>query len=112
MAVKITSGELTHKVVFKQPTSSLNDEGEKVKSFTDFYTCMAARLNFKDFRATEAEQISLIGAFDFYVRTCISSQLVTKDFLIRHEGKDFTIFNIDRNTLYKQFDRFTAKVRE
>lgn len=112
MDVVITSGDLKHTVVFKQPTSSLNDEGETVKSFADFYTCKAARLNFRDSRVTQAEQVSLIGAFDFYVRYCTSTQLVSKDFLISHEGKDFTIFNIDRNALYKEFIVFTAKVKE
>jgi hypothetical protein len=44
MAVEITSGDLKHKVVFKQPASSLNDEGGKETTYTNAILSHGQRL--------------------------------------------------------------------
>lgn len=108
----IATGSMTQRVVFKQPASSLNNEGGKEKTFTSFWITYAARENYKDFRRVEVPGTAIVGTFDFYVRWCSNSLAITKDYLIENEGKDFTISNIDRNSYVKQFIKFTAKAKE
>lgn len=115
MAVKITSGDLKHKVVFKQPTSSLNDEREKVTTYTDQITTWAALKRFNKNRTTEAHADSLIGSLDFYVRSSTDRRLIGKDWIIGMDSKDFVIHEIEPVEVAdtkEMFLRFTAKCKE
>lgn len=115
MAVKITSGDLKHKVVFKQPTSSLNDEREKVLSYSPQITTWAALKRFNKNRTTEAHATDLIGSIEFYIRSSTDRKLITKDWLITMDSKDFVIHEIepvDVSDTKERFIRFTAKTKE
>lgn len=112
MAVKITSGDLIHKVVFKQPTSSLNDEGGSGKTFADAITTMAAVMRFNQYRTTEANATNLIGALDFHVRYTSDRSEINKAWLISYKGKDYVIHQIELIEQKEMFIRFTAKAKE
>lgn len=115
MAVKITSGDLKHKVVFKQPTSSLNDQKEKVKSYSVSITTWAAIKRFNKNRTTEAHADSLIGAIEFYIRSSSDRQSITKEWLINWGSRDFVIHEIEpveMSDTKEMFLRFTAKTKE
>jgi SPP1 family predicted phage head-tail adaptor len=112
MAVAITSGELRHRVVFKQPTSSLNDEGGKETTYTSLITTWAKVDSFSQRRATEAEAVVLIGALDFYIRWSTQRETITKDWLLSYRSQDYTIHQIERIDQKDRFIRFTAKVKE
>jgi SPP1 family predicted phage head-tail adaptor len=114
MAVKIHSGELKHKVVFKQPTSSLNDEAGAEKSYdppASTITTWAKVSSVNQFRATEAYQTALVDTLDFFVRHSTDREAITKDWLITYKGQDYTIHEIEELNQEERFIRFTAKVR-
>jgi SPP1 family predicted phage head-tail adaptor len=115
MVVKIKSGDLTRKVVFQQPTSSLNDQKEKTLTLTDAFTTFAAVKKFNKNRTTEAHATALIGSLDFYVRSSTERQAVTEDWLIAMDGKDYVIHEIepvDMEDSKETFLRFTAKAKQ
>lgn len=109
MAVKITAGDIIHPVVFKQPTSSLNDQYEEEKTYADQITTMAAVRRFNHHRTTEANATVLIGALDFYIRHSTAREAIAKDWLISYRGDNYTIHEIDQKEM---FIRFTAKRRD
>ena len=112
MAVEISSGELKHKIVFKQPSSLKNDEGGIRKTYTTFLETWAKVDRFNQYRTTEAEAAVLIGALDFYVRHSTDREQITKDFLINYRNQDYTIHKIERIEQKEKFLRFTAKAKE
>jgi SPP1 family predicted phage head-tail adaptor len=109
MAVSITSGDLRHKVVFKQPSSLKNDEGGKEITHADAITTWARVEKFNQYRKTETNATTLTGALDFYIRYSTDRQAITKDWLIRYNGKDYTIHKIEPIDQKERFIRFTAK---
>lgn len=111
MTVEITSGELRHKVVFKQPASSLNDEGGRENTYTDEITTWAKVVRFNQYRTTEAEATALIGALDFYVRYSVDRSAINKNWLISYKGQDYTIHQIEPIEQKEMFLRFTAKAK-
>jgi SPP1 family predicted phage head-tail adaptor len=111
MAVEITSGDLKHKVVFKQPASSLNSQKEKVITYSDTIITWAKVEKFNQYRTTEAESAALIGALDFYIRYTVERSAISKNWLIEYKGKDYTIHQIEPMWQKEMFIRFTAKVR-
>jgi len=111
MAVEIHAGDFRYKVVFKEPTSSLNEEGGREQSHTTAIVTWAKIAKFNQYRATEQATV-LIGSLDFYVRYSQEKAAITKEWLIEYEGKDYTIHEIERISQGKQYLRFTAKVRE
>lgn len=111
MAVKTSSGELNRKVVFKQPVSSLNDEGGQERSFTTAFSTFAKVGRFNQFRSTEANVTDLTSALDFSIRWSQSRESITKDWLIEYNGADYTIHLIEFVDQQKQFIRFTAKTK-
>lgn len=112
MAVKITSGDLIHKVVFKQPTSSLNEQRESEITYADAITTMAAVMKFNQYRTTEANATLLIGALDFYIRHTSDREEIGKRWLIGYKGKDYVIHQIELIEQKEMFIRFTAKAKE
>jgi 6-phosphogluconate dehydrogenase len=112
MAVKVTSGDLIHKVIFKQPTSSLNEQFEKEITYTDAITTRAAVLRFNQYRTTEANATLLMGARDFYIRHSIERESIDKRWLIHYRGKDWVIHEIEPIEEKEMFIRFTAKAKE
>jgi SPP1 family predicted phage head-tail adaptor len=111
MAVKLNTGDLKHRVVFKQPTSSLNDELGEERTYATAFTVWAAVRNFNQFRTTEANATELIGSLDFYVRYSSQVENVTKDWLLEYKAEDYTIHEIENVDQENVFFRFTAKVR-
>lgn len=112
MAVKITSGDLIHKVVFKQPTSSLNTEFEKELTYADAITTMAAVMKFNQYRTTEANASLLIGALDFYVRYTTANSAIGKEWLINYRSQDYVVHEIEMIDQKQMFIRFTAKTKK
>lgn len=114
MAVDITipAGLINKLVTFKQPASSLNDEGGKEKTYSDFITTRAYVTDFNQYRTTEAEAVVLIGALDFYVRWSAQRETITKDWLISYRSQDYIIHQIERIDQKDRFIRFTAKVKD
>lgn len=114
MAVEITSGDLKYKVLFKQPVSSLNDEGGKEFSFSPPASTIeknAAVRNASNNRATEARATALSEALDIFVRYSASMDVVTKDSLITYNSEDYVIHQIEHVDQRKEWIRYTAKVR-
>lgn len=111
MAKNISAGDLKHNVVFKEPTSSLNDEGGQEVSHAAEITTRAAVFPISEHRITEANVTTLIGAKDFYVRYSVSRSAINKDWLLTYNGEDYTIHSIDNIDEEKEFIRFTAKTR-
>jgi SPP1 family predicted phage head-tail adaptor len=112
MAVEITSGDLKHKVVFKQPASSLNDEGGKETTYTNAILTWAKVEKFNQYRTTEGDATALVGSLDFYVRYNVERSVINKDWLISYNGKDYTIHQIEPIEQKQMFIRFTAKLSE
>lgn len=113
MALKLSSGDLTERVVFKQPTSSLNDEGGIELDYTTTPLLLStwakvSRFNIK--KTSEALSEALVGSLDFYIRASDDREDITKDWLIEYAGEDYTISEIDPHAA-DGFIRFTAKVR-
>lgn len=111
MAQSITSADLRHKVVFKQPTSSLNDEAGIEKTFATALTTWAAVRGVSSSRVTEANSNYLVDGLDFYVRYSSQIEPVTKDWLIEYKAENYTIHEIVVMDQENRFVRFTAKVR-
>lgn len=114
MAVKatVTSGELRHIVVFKQPSSLKNNEGGKEKTYIPSFTTFAAIKKFNQYRKTEAQATVLTGALDFFIRHSTDRELITKDWLINYKGADYTIHEIEAVDQLLMFIRFTAKANQ
>lgn len=113
MALKINSGDLRQKVVFKQPTSSLNAQKEKTVSYTEQITTWAKVEKFSEYRTPEANVPVLIGSLDFYIRYSAERSAITKDWLIEYKGKDYVIHQIEPIDQDREmFIRFTAKAKE
>lgn len=112
MAVKINSGDLIHKVVFKQPESSLNDEGESERTYSDVFTLMCAKFQHKGVMVIEGNTTAFAKETAFYARVMPSTQLVTKKWLLESEGQTWLIDDIDKTTYYKQYIKFTVRVNE
>ena len=112
MAVKINSGDLIHKVVFKQPTSSLNDEGGSERTYTEVMTLMCAKVLHNGVVVIEANTTALIKTTNFYARWMPATQLVTKKWILENEETEYLIDDIDRVTHFKEFIKFTVKARE
>ena len=111
MAVEITSGQLKHKVVFKQPISSLNEQKEKTITYSDSILTWAKVERFNQYRTTEAEAATLIGSLDFYIRYSSDREAITKEWLLNYKGQDYTIHQIELIEQKGKFIRFTAKAR-
>lgn len=109
MAVTISSGELRKKVVFKQPVSSLNDEGGQERIFTTAFETFAKVDKFNQFRGTEANVTDLTSALDFYIRWAATREAVNKDWLIEYNGEDYVIHQIEPVEQKQKFIRFTGK---
>lgn len=112
MAVKITSGDLIHKVVFKQPTSSLNDEGGSERTYSEVFTLMCAKLNHNGAIRTEGNTTAFVKETAFYARVMPSTQLVTKKWILENEGQEYLIDDIDKTSFFKQYIKFTVKTNE
>jgi head-tail adaptor len=113
MATKtISAGDLKHKVVFKQPNSSLNDEAGEVRTYTAQVTTWAYVTAYKEHRDTDAASTVLARALDFYVRYSAANSAITKDWLIEYKADDYVIHQIELIEQDKNFLRFTGKVRE
>lgn len=110
MALEISTGQLKHKVVFKQPASSLNDRGEKEKTFSNVLEVFARVDRFNQFRGVEGNDTTLVGALDFYIRYAANRAQINKDWLIEYKGEDYTIHLIEPINQEQMFLRFTAKV--
>lgn len=108
---EITSGDLRHKVVFKQPASSLNDQKEKIITYSNAITTWAKVERFNQYRTTEAEAAALIGSLDFYVRYSVERSAISKEWLINYRSQDYTIHQIELVEQRESFLRFTAKVK-
>jgi SPP1 family predicted phage head-tail adaptor len=108
----IPAGMINKPVVFKQPSSLKNDEGGIEKTFTDAIETRAFVDRFNQYRTTEAEAVTLIGALDFYVRWAASREAITKEWLINYKGQDYTIHKIEHLDQREKFIRFTAKAKE
>lgn len=114
MAVKINSGDLKHKVVFKQPTSSLNDEAGVEYSYDPPLSTVitwAAMKNIDIRRVTEAMQTVLIDSRDFYVRYSSQTSPIDKKWLIEWKSKNYTIHENPVVDEENKFIRITAKTR-
>jgi hypothetical protein len=122
MAVKINSGDLTHKVVFKQPVSSLNNRGGRVFSYglqetgggdpvNVWIMTWAAVRAFNEHRVSEVNAVALIGSLDFYIRWSAEREAIDKDWLLVYKGEDYTIHQIELIEQKTRFIRFTAKVK-
>jgi SPP1 family predicted phage head-tail adaptor len=111
MAIKTHSGRLKFAVDFKQPTSSLNDEGGEEKTFVVAFSTKADMQNLKRQRAVDADTTVSIEAVEFTVRWCDNTTAVTGDWLINRDGIDHTIVDIDDLTYFKEYISFTAKAR-
>jgi SPP1 family predicted phage head-tail adaptor len=111
MAVRINIGDLKHQVVFKQPTSSLNDEAGVEKAFVSAITTWAAVRNSDIRRVTEASQSYLVGSLDFYIRWSSANEAITKDWLLEYMTESYTIHEIERMNQENKFIRITAKTR-
>lgn len=112
MAVKINSGDLIHKVVFKQPSSSLNEQRETERTYSEVMTLMCAKFLHNGNIVVEANTTALIKQISFYARWMPSTQLVTKKWILENEGQKWLIDDIDKTTYYKQFIKFTVKTNE
>jgi hypothetical protein len=112
MAVKINSGDLIHKVVFKQPVSSLNDEGGSERTYSEVMTLMCAKFLHTGNIVIEANTTAFNKQITFYARWMPSTQLVTKTWHLVNEGQEYLIDDIDKTTYYKQYIKFTVKVNE
>lgn len=111
MPVEVTAGDLKHRVVFKQPTSSLNDEGGEEKTFTTILTTWAKVTAFKQNRVVDADTTVLAEALDFYIRYNSSTAEINKDWLLEYQDLDYTIHLIENVDQLKNFIRITAKAR-
>jgi SPP1 family predicted phage head-tail adaptor len=111
MPTAVTTGDLRHRVVFKQPNSSLNDEGGEEKTFTTVITTWAKVTAFKQNRVVDADTTVLAGSLDFYIRYNSNTAEINKDWLLQYESDDYTIHLIEPIDQLKNFIRITAKAR-
>src|SRR6476660_8981865 len=110
----IRTGDLRRKVLFKEPTSSLNDEQGIELSYDPPASTLnpwAAIRNIDVRRITEANQTFLVGAKDFYIRWSNAAEAITKDWLIEYKNQDWVIAEIEQINEEDRFIRFTAKTR-
>jgi SPP1 family predicted phage head-tail adaptor len=108
----IPAGLLNKPITFKQPSSLKNDEGGLEKTPAPYLSTRAYVEGFNQYRTTEAEAVTLIGALDFYVRWASDREAINKDYLINYKGQDYTIHKIESIEQKEKFLRFTAKAKE
>jgi SPP1 family predicted phage head-tail adaptor len=111
MAVKVHTGELTKKVVFKQPTVTRNTEGGKEITWADAMETFAKVSEISQSRINEATAPVLLHSKDFYIRWASSRDAINKDWLLNYKGQDYTIHQIEHLDEKEKYIRFTAKVK-
>ena len=111
MAVKIHSGMLNKSVVFKQPISSLNNEGGEVITHEPEITTRACVVEAGRFRRTQLGQTYAVGEKDFYVRYASDRAAIKTDWLIEYKSQDYVINEIEQVEEKEVFIRFTGKLK-
>lgn len=114
MAVKLHSGLLKQRVEFFEPTTTVNDQGGKDKTYSVAISTRAYVTATDDFRAQMANATALVGTVRVFIRFRASALLIRKDWLIRYNGKDHVIHSIGsaEGEDKKTYLEFLAKSKE
>jgi len=111
VAKEIHSGDLKHRVVLKQPTEAVNNEGGTELSYpTSTIETWAAIKTGRQYRTNEASGTGIITVDEFFIRWAAARGSIAKDWLLVFNSKDYTIHEVDTSS--KKFIRIVARVKD
>ena len=83
---------MRHKVLFKLPSTSQNDEGGiEVDTYTTTITTWAFVREVNQARAVEITGSALLHTKEIYIRWAEARDVITKDWLVTYRGEDYVI---------------------
>jgi SPP1 family predicted phage head-tail adaptor len=104
------TGEYNRRVIFKEPTITVNDEAGQEVSYATAFTTWGKIKRTNQFRALEANVTTLIDSDTLTVRYAANRLEVDKDWLVNYDGKDHVIHSI--NSESKKEVVFIVKAKE
>lgn len=109
----ISAGELKKPIILKSPVETVNDEGGTVITHpVDTISTFAKVQGFHEGRVSEANYSTMNYGKNFYIRYSTGRELINKDWLLRYEGENYTIHEIERMNEDKRFIRIMAKLND
>ena len=111
MAFSKGAGALNQRIIFQRQTSSVDEIGNRLNTWSDYYTCWSAvstsRLNTTE--KTEAAQTLEQERLDFVVRYCPqTSEVNSTEYRIIFKGQIYNIVYLDKTDFQKQMLKFSA----
>jgi SPP1 family predicted phage head-tail adaptor len=89
------TGDYNRRVTFKQPATTVNDEGGPETTYTTAFETWAKIKRTNQVRALEANAIALIDSDTLSVRYAANRLAITKDWLVNYDSKDHVIHSIN-----------------
>ncbi|MGN6436872.1 MAG: phage head closure protein [Agriterribacter sp.] len=112
MAVKVTIGMMNKRITLAAPIVTKNSSGGRVTSYTDEITAWANVRQKSSFKGVEANVSGVDSTHEFYIRQSSDTIGVDKNWLIKYNGKAYSVNTIEKlveaNIMYK----ITASERE
>ena len=111
MAFPKGAGALNERITFQKQTASVDEVGNHINTWSDFFTCWSAvstsRLNTTE--KNEAGQTLEQERLDFVVRYCQqTSEVNSTEYRIIFKGQNYNIVHLDKADFQKQMLKFSA----
>lgn len=111
MALPKGAGALNERITFQKQTVSVDEVGNRINTWSDYFTCWAAvstsRLNTTE--KNEAGQTLEQEKLDFVVRYCPqTSEVNSTEYRINFRERIYNIDRLDKAEFQKQMLKFSA----
>lgn len=115
MASTKGAGALNQRITFQRQTSSADDIGNRINTYSDYYTCWAAvAVSTSKLSTTETNETAQTleqERLDFTVRYCSqTSEVRSTEYRIIFKERIYDIERIDNLDFAKQMLKFSAKL--
>lgn len=106
----VDSGQYNRKVIFKKPTTTVNDEGGQSAAYANELTVWAKIKRNNQVRALEANATALINSDTLIIRNADDRPQINKNWLVNYDSKDHVIHSIDDSNVTEVL--FIVKAKE
>lgn len=103
----VKSGDIITPITFKSPTVTVNDEGGRDHSYSAAINTKAKVQGVRQSRGDDPATIS--SEKKFTIRYRAEADIITKDWLITYNGKDYTIHSIEPIDEKQRYLTFTGR---
>lgn len=112
MAKEIHSGDIKHRIVLKQPTTTVNNEaGRELTYPTNTIETFAAIKDVRQYRTEEGSAVTILNVKEFFIRWTEDREVVNKDWLLVYDSRNYTIHEVSNLNNEKKFIRIAARVK-